>query len=56
MLVCEMMALQNSVAVFKFFLMSVRWPLVFLTPLSVLNFFSQDYTFNDVIVSYHQFK
>lgn len=38
MLVCEMMALQNSVAVFKFFLMSVRWPLVFLTPLSELNF------------------
>lgn len=39
MLVCEMMALQNSVAVLKFFLMSVRWPLVLLTPLSVLNFF-----------------
>lgn len=34
-----MMALQNSVAVFKFFFMSVRWPLVFLTPLCVLNFF-----------------
>lgn len=39
MLVCEMMALQNSVAVLKFFFMSVRWTLVFLTPLSVLNFF-----------------